>query len=297
MTGGESGPAPERPQSPPGPRPDRGPAGEGGPIGGGASDRETQRHLERDRRRSEAPAICPVCGARNPVPIAVKNGYRFVRCTACSFVFIGRMPGDMALAGLYNGTAILDRYRAQAGARTRRAYADCARFFGFTFRKQVLDLGCGGGIMTAALARFARRAVGLDVSPRMIAYARETFPRGEFVCADYRRAPFAAEAFDFVHAAGIIERINDLAAFMTLLATVTRRGGHVFIATPDIGHPAVPEDIVSWDELDPPWRLQLFDRYTLAAVFTRYGFSVRRIYDEPNPELRVLFEKTAAPAA
>src|SRR5262245_55813919 len=37
----------------------------------------------------------------------------------------------------------------------------------------VLDLGCGNGYFSRALARLGARVTGIDISPRMIAHARE----------------------------------------------------------------------------------------------------------------------------
>jgi len=53
----------------------------------------------------------------------------------------------------------------------------------------VVDVGCGGGIWAEQLARAGYRPVGIDISPAMIALARQRMPSGEFHVAsfvDYR---------------------------------------------------------------------------------------------------------------
>lgn len=66
---------------------------------------------------------------------------------------------------------------------------------------RVLDLGCGPGLYTSALARRGHASTGIDFGPASIAYARDTAARGALDCtyveADLRDATFG-EAFDLV---------------------------------------------------------------------------------------------------
>lgn len=58
----------------------------------------------------------------------------------------------------------------------------------------VLDLACGAGRHTAALARRGVRAIGVDLSPTLLAHP----PRVPAVCGDMRALPFADHAFEWV---------------------------------------------------------------------------------------------------
>jgi SAM-dependent methyltransferase len=48
----------------------------------------------------------------------------------------------------------------------------------------VLDVGCGTGVLAAAMTEAGFTAVGVDVSPEMLQVARASFPKIEFICAD-----------------------------------------------------------------------------------------------------------------
>src|ERR1700719_4137852 len=63
------------------------------------------------------------------------------------------------------GEALLDLLAPQAGER-------------------ILDLGCGAGQLTAAIAQTGAVAFGLDASPEMIAQARANFPALDFRIGD-----------------------------------------------------------------------------------------------------------------
>ncbi len=53
---------------------------------------------------------------------------------------------------------------------------------------RVLDLACGGGQLSAALARSGWEPWGLDVSPAMVAIARASVPDARFLVGDLARA-------------------------------------------------------------------------------------------------------------
>ncbi len=49
----------------------------------------------------------------------------------------------------------------------------------------VVDVGCGGGIWAQQLARAGYQPVGIDISPAMIALARQRLPNGDFHVASF----------------------------------------------------------------------------------------------------------------
>jgi SAM-dependent methyltransferase len=88
---------------------------------------------------------------------------------------------------------------------------------------QALDVGCGAGLSTAALAPLARRVIGLEPVAAMLAYRRTVAPQAGFVIGRAERLPFAARSFDLVAAAGSL----NYADFPSALAEVAR------VLTPD----------------------------------------------------------------
>jgi SAM-dependent methyltransferase len=82
-----------------------------------------------------------------------------------------------------------------------------------------LDIGCGAGLSTAALAPLARCVAGLEPVVAMLAHRHTVAPRASFVAAQAERMPFAARSFDIVTAAGALNYV-DLEAFLPGLARV-----------------------------------------------------------------------------
>jgi len=74
-----------------------------------------------------------------------------------------------------------------------------ARTTGLKPGGSALDVACGSGKLTAALARIAGprgRAVGLDFSPQMLEVARRDHPGIEFIEGDALKLPFDDGSFD-----------------------------------------------------------------------------------------------------
>ncbi len=89
---------------------------------------------------------------------------------------------------------------------------------------EVLDLACGEGFYTRLIARDgARRVVGVDISPEMIALAEElegTEPLGiRYQCADVAVLPNPG-TFDVVTAAYLLHYAPDLNALRTMIERI-----------------------------------------------------------------------------
>ncbi|HJR52844.1 MAG TPA: class I SAM-dependent methyltransferase [Gemmatimonadota bacterium] len=101
------------------------------------------------------------------------------------------------------------------------------------WRGRVLDLGCGTGIHTRAVAELADWAVGIDVSPRLVRKAQVKLrgARGSVVVADAGHMPFADATFDAALSYGEpLSHIEDPGAVLAELARVMRPGGRAILS-------------------------------------------------------------------
>lgn len=94
-------------------------------------------------------------------------------------------------------------------------------------RGDVLEAGCGTGLILRRLAVGAGRAVGLDLSAGMLSWARS---RGLTVLQGSVDAlPFADETFDAVVSFKVLAHVPPIAETLAELARVTRPGGHLVL--------------------------------------------------------------------
>ncbi|TCZ65383.1 methyltransferase domain-containing protein [Roseicella aquatilis] len=93
-------------------------------------------------------------------------------------------------------------------------------------RLRVLDLGCGTGLSGAALAPFARRLEGLDLSPRMLAEARRRGLYDALHEADLLDwLPAHPAGFDLVAAADVLNYLGDLGPALAAIHAALAPGG------------------------------------------------------------------------
>jgi predicted TPR repeat methyltransferase len=89
----------------------------------------------------------------------------------------------------------------------------------------ILDLGCGTGLAGEAFKDIAARLDGVDLSPAMIAKARERHIYDELSVADLEAALRAASAYDLILAADTLVYLGDLALVLAGAARSLRFGG------------------------------------------------------------------------
>jgi 2-polyprenyl-6-hydroxyphenyl methylase/3-demethylubiquinone-9 3-methyltransferase len=102
--------------------------------------------------------------------------------------------------------------------------------------KEVLDVGCGGGILSEAMALAGAKVLGIDMGEEPLKVAElHTLETG--VEVDYRRLPveqLAAErpaSFDVVTCMEMLEHVPDPGSVIDACARLVRPGGHVFLST------------------------------------------------------------------
>ena len=100
---------------------------------------------------------------------------------------------------------------------------------------RVLDIGCGGGILSEPLARLGARVVGADPSESNIAVAKRHAERAG-LSIDYRADAAEAlaqsgETFDVVLAMEVVEHVVDLGLFIELAAGLVAPRGLLLVAT------------------------------------------------------------------
>jgi predicted TPR repeat methyltransferase len=89
-----------------------------------------------------------------------------------------------------------------------------------------LDLGCGTGLCAPLLRPMARRLVGIDLSEKMLAKAREAGLYDELACADIVDWLRLGDAqWNLVLAADVLVYFGDLAPLFGEVARVLRPGG------------------------------------------------------------------------
>jgi 2-polyprenyl-6-hydroxyphenyl methylase/3-demethylubiquinone-9 3-methyltransferase len=99
----------------------------------------------------------------------------------------------------------------------------------------VLDIGCGGGLLSEPMARLGAAVTGVDAAARNVRVAA-THAEGQALAIDYRQGTAEALAasgmqFDVVLALEIVEHVADVDLFLTSCGRMVKPGGLLFLST------------------------------------------------------------------
>lgn len=148
-------------------------------------------------------------------------------------------------------------------------------------RGRVVELGCGEGVLAAAIAGHGCEVVGVDLSERKIRAARVAHPHIHFLRSDIRELDLPAASFDTAVLAEVLEHVTEGPGEEILLAAwrLVKPGGRLVVSVPN-------EDCV-------PHRnhLRQFDRERLAETLRPFGHP-DAVADQPFKWLLMHVEKT-----
>jgi ubiquinone/menaquinone biosynthesis C-methylase UbiE len=127
---------------------------------------------------------------------------------------------------------VAEAYERQRGRSSKLLAPLFADFVGV--RGEVLDIGCGTGALTFAIAKnpLVSKIIGVDLSEGFLAYARSKThdTRIQFEQGDAHKLPFADATFDYCLALLVMSFITDPTKAAAEMRRVTRPGGVVATA-------------------------------------------------------------------
>ena len=102
--------------------------------------------------------------------------------------------------------------------------------------KRVLDVGCGGGILSEAMAALGAEVTGIDMGQAPLAVAKLHLGKSG-LSVDYRQATAEEfsetypHEFDVVTCLELLEHVPDPSSVVSACKKLVKPGGHVFFAT------------------------------------------------------------------
>ena len=233
----------------------------------------------------ESPA-CPLCGSdRRQFPFRLHEPYRVARCKACGFYYLYPRLIETVMQEAYRQSSY---YEGGSCGYADTSYAAQEAALRATFQRllrnlarrglaggDLLEVGCGYGYLLDEAGPFFDKRVGTEFSPQGAEISRatgvEVFVGGiEQIPPEYK--------FDCVVATQVIEHVYEPLPFLGQLANHTRPGGHIVVATPDIGGVLRMAMGRRWPSFKAPEHVLYFDFRTLSALMHRAELSdIRRL--------------------
>jgi SAM-dependent methyltransferase len=227
---------------------------------------------------------CPSCGGGEHARLFEKQGFTFVRCADCRLVFVNPQVREDVVQDEYR-TAETNDLWLDVLTSERQLAMDRAKFAEFLDelepsrgeRGRLLDVGCSIGLFLDLARERGWDGLGLELAPRALAYARETYGL-EVLDVPLEDAGFEPESFDAVGLLSVLEHANEPRRMLSDCARVLRPGGAIAIVVPNVESLACRVLHEQARTFDGRNHLIYFSPSTLADILRRSGFEPSRIW-------------------
>jgi len=137
----------------------------------------------------------------------------------------------------FDGHAAADSYDVFTPDSNVRLIRTCTGLAKWKSGARVADLGCGSGVFTNLLHRQGFDAVGLDLSPKLIALGQVKYPDVTFFEGDVEDLPFADASLDGILLSGLLHHLPDPARCVAETFRVLKTGGSFVAFDPNRMNP------------------------------------------------------------
>jgi SAM-dependent methyltransferase len=256
---------------------------------------------------------CPLCGSNENRTLYERRGPRGVafaaemttdvfaaygriaRCLRCGIAFRNPREADAQILSAYAGLEDRD-YLEERECRGMNALLSLKAVRRHVARGRLLEVGCSTGFFLNA-ARLDFDVVGVEPSAWAARIARERFGL-EVHAGPFETFEGAPGSFDAAAQIDLIEHVLDPRAVLSRTASMLRRGGVLYLVTPDIESLSSRLLRSYWWGLRPahltyfsrPALLRMLEEVGLSAVEVRsfgriftYGYWLSRLNGYPAP--------------
>ncbi len=235
---------------------------------------------------------CPLCGRDEAYPLLEWRNMRMVRCNGCSLVYRNPRPTASDVRGAYAGNQTSLELEERVGNRRRHQFG---RFLDSLPERpgRLFDIGCGYGFFLKVAEERGWEAVGVDLDPKGIAYAKERLQVNALL-GDIRDIGFPDGSFDLVTLWNVLDHTPDPLDLLLEVHRVLKEDGRVFIRTPNAVWPYLSFRVTNslrrvglgkvFDERPFAtfiFHLTNFSHFTLRLVLERSGFIPLSIRNSP----------------
>ncbi|SRR6266568_46666 len=229
---------------------------------------------------------CPLCGSdRRQFPFRLDEPYSVARCTECGLHYLYPRLTEPAMQEAYRQASY---YEGGACGYADTSYTAQESALRATFKRllrnvarrrltggDLLEVGCGYGYLLDEARSFFDQRVGTEFSAQAADIARAT--GAEVFVGGIEQLPRDSK-FDCVIAIQVIEHVYQPLSFVKGLASHTKTGGHIVVATPDIGGILRRTMGRRWPSFKVPEHVLYFDFSTLSSLMHQAGLGdVRRL--------------------
>jgi 2-polyprenyl-3-methyl-5-hydroxy-6-metoxy-1,4-benzoquinol methylase len=106
---------------------------------------------------------------------------------------------------------------------------------------KLLEFGCGTGNLASMVAKMGYSTLGIDISDRFIAYAKDQYKaqsdKLDFQVVGFGKLPFADQSFDCIYTCAVLEHCYEVDKIIQDFHRLLKPNGILIIGTPNILSP------------------------------------------------------------
>ena len=199
---------------------------------------------------------CPICRSKAD-DIGQKKGYELGKCSSCGHIFVVNTPDEATLHGVYKKYSFehrsLDKIPPYVFNRLAKTLL---KFDKYRKNNNFLDVGFGAGSMLYSAQKAGWNVYGVEKSELAVKQAIQNGFRN-IVLGDFLKTDFDIE-FDVVVLDGTLEHLLNPLEFIEKARRLLRRGGLLYITTPN-GNGITSRLLkMDWSPIDPPEHVNIF---------------------------------------
>lgn len=94
--------------------------------------------------------------------------------------------------------------------------------------KEVIDVGCGHGLMTSKIGEISKLSIGVELSKSVeSAYQNNRNEKAWYIQGDLQFLPFKDSTFDVLYCSGVIHHTNNMELSLLLIESLIKKGGKI----------------------------------------------------------------------
>lgn len=216
--------------------------------------------------------VCYLCNSNRLKPLQCYHATGLVKCGNCGFVFSRWIPSNESLVEFYNNYPEYQHWNEITSQRYRNLITS---FEKYRQTNNFLEVGSGEGFFLDAAQAQKWNAFGTEFIDRFIERCRQrgiTMHRGKLDVSNY-----TSGSMDIIAWIEVIEHINDPVTELKKFHRLLRKGGIVYVTTPNFNSLA---RLILKDKLNLisyPNHLAYYTASTLQYVFEQNGFKKIRL--------------------
>lgn len=230
-------------------------------------------------------STCPVCKKKKAFFFCNKGTYTYFSCKNCSTVFLRPIPTQRFIDHFYDKGYPYNVDSTSA----RRMRLNAVKILKHLLAihptgKTLLDVGSGYGDFLDAIKNSDTKGLGIEPAINLYRFSKKRgLPIEQMTMSEFSKTNKKIR-FDFITVVHLIEHVNSPAEFITQCARHLKKGGVMYIETPNIDSHLFKAERENYTFLTPPDHTILFSPKSLRTILSQKNLAIHNLHTFSYPE-------------